>query len=231
MPERVLVVDDDPNLLRLVEANLRARGYEVDAVASGEAALERLRRRSDFACVLLDLMLPGVDGLEVIREVRGFCDVPVVVMSALGEEERKVRALDLGADDYLVKPFGVAELLARVRAAIRRYGVQARPEALGAGALELDPGGGYALVAGRRVRLTPTEYALLRQLVLARGRTLRHEELLDAVWGRGAGEDHYLHVYVGRLRRKLGAEVRIESIPGVGYRLDVEDLLSPPGVE
>ncbi|WP_293170437.1 response regulator transcription factor [Oceanithermus sp.] len=231
MSERVLVVDDDPNLLRLVEANLRARGYEVDAVASGEAALERLRERGDHACVLLDLMLPGLDGLEVIREVRAFGDVPVVVMSALGEEERKVRALDLGADDYLVKPFGVAELLARVRAAIRRYGVQPRPDAPRVGALELDPGGGYARVAGRRVRLSPMEYAVLRQLVLARGRTLRHEELLDAVWGRGAGEDHYLHVYVGRLRRKLGEEVRIESLPGVGYRLDVEDLLSPPDVE
>ncbi|XOB98191.1 response regulator transcription factor [Deinococcota bacterium DY0809b] len=220
MPERVLVVDDDPNLLRLVEANLRARGYAVDAAASGEAALERLRA-AGYACVLLDLMLPGVDGMTVIREARTFCDVPIVVMSALGEEERKVVALDLGADDYLVKPFGVAELLARVRAAIRRYGVRGSAEGLRAGVLELDPGGGYVLVEGRRVRLTPMEYALLRQFVLGRGRTLTHEELLDAVWGRGAGEDHYLHVYVGRLRRKLGPSVAIESLPGVGYRLDV----------
>ena len=217
---RVLIVDDDPNLLRLVEANLKARGYRTDAVLTGEEALELLGNH-DYACLLLDLMLPGMDGMEVIRRVRASRDLPIVIMSALGEEERKVEALDLGADDYLVKPFGVAELLARVRAAIRRYGVAGQPEALRAGPLLLDPGGGYATIEGERVRLTPMEYALLRQLVLAGGRTVSHEELLDAVWGRGAGEDHYLHVYVGRLRRKLGGRVRIESLPGIGYRLDV----------
>jgi len=217
---KVMVVDDDPNILRLVEANLRARDYEVDAVASGEAALEKLRG-GGYACLLLDLMLPGISGIEVIRQARRFCDLPIVVMSALGEEERKVEALDLGADDYLVKPFGVAELLARVRAAIRRYGAAEKCTSPQLGSLELDPAGGYVLVAGQRVRLTPMEYALLKQLVKAGGKTVTHEELLDAVWGRGAGDDHYLHVYVGRLRRKLGDLVRIESLPGVGYRLDV----------
>ena len=217
---RVLIVDDDPNLLRLVEANLKARGYQTDAVLTGEEAIGFLAGR-DYACLLLDLMLPGMDGMEVIRRVRASRDLPIVIMSALGEEERKVEALDLGADDYLVKPFGVAELLARVRAAIRRYGAAERAEALRAGPLLLDPGGGYATIGDERVRLTPMEYALLRQLVLAGDRTVSHEELLDAVWGRGAGDDHYLHVYVGRLRRKLGAAVRIESLPGVGYRLDV----------
>lgn len=219
MPE-VLVVDDDPNLLRLVEANLRARGYAVSTAASGEEALELLER-GGFACVLLDLMLPGVGGLEVIRAARVFCDVPIVVMSALGEEAQKVEALDLGADDYLVKPFGVAELLARVRAAIRRYGAAESAQPPGGGPLRLDPGGGFAYVYGERVRLTPMEYALLKRLLAGHGSTVSHEELLDAVWGRGAGEDHYLHVYVGRLRRKLGAAVQIESVPGVGYRLDV----------
>lgn len=214
---KVLVVDDDPNLLRLVEANLRARGYEVRAVKSGEAALDELRS-GGFACVLLDLMLPGASGFEVIRQARAASDVPIVVMSALGEEERKVQALDLGADDYLTKPFGVSELLARVRAAIRRYGAS-RPMAAEHPLLEFDPGGGYVRVAGEEVRLTPTEFALLEQLARARGRTLTHAELLDAIWGRGAGEDHYLHVYVGRLRRKLGGGVKIESVPGTGYRL------------
>ncbi len=216
---KVLVIDDDPHLLRLVEANLKARGYATEAASSAEEGLALLRQ-ADYSCVLLDLMLPGVSGQQFIREARLFSNVPIVVMSALGEEERKVEALDLGADDYLTKPFGVAELLARLRAAIRRYGGAANAKAAYAG-FSFDPGGGFVRVNGAEIKLTPIEYALLLRLSQAAGNTVSHAELLDAVWGRGSGEDHYLHVYIGRLRRKMGENAAIESVPGTGYRLIV----------
>ena len=221
---RVLVVDDEPAILRIVRANLARHGYRVETAATGQAALDAYGfHHPDL--ILLDLGLPDLDGLEVIRQVRERAATPIVVLSARGAERDKVQALDLGADDYLTKPFGVEELLARVRVALRHV---ARTTGTGSrfrtGDLEVDLERRRVAVGGKEVHLTPTEYELLKALIGHPNKVLTTAMLLRWVWGDqyGAG-DHYLHVYVARLRKKLatspGGPAYLVTEPGVGYRL------------
>jgi two-component system, OmpR family, KDP operon response regulator KdpE len=221
---RILVVDDDPQLLRALRPTLAARGYEPHTAASGEAALDLFGRLRP-AAVLLDLGLPGLDGLAVLRRLREHAETPIVVLSARGEERAKVAALDLGADDYLTKPFGLDELLARVRVALRHAAPPgAAPDGVvRVGDLELDPGHRRARAGGREVHLSPTEWALLELFVAHPDRVLTHRFLLQRVWGPAYGDEgNYLHVYVAGLRKKLEADPRrprhLLTEPGVGYR-------------
>jgi two-component system KDP operon response regulator KdpE len=217
-PATILVVEDDPSLNTALVATLKAAGYRP---VSARTAADGLRWFAHYApdLVLLDLGLPDRDGLTVIRDIRATAATPIVVLSAREGEAMKVEALDLGADDYVQKPFGVDELLARVRAGLR-HGVQVRGSApvVTAGALEIDLGLRTVVLAGEPVRLSPKEYDLLSELALNLGRTLSHAELLEAVWGSARADIQYLRVYIAQLRQKLGAE-RIVSEPGIGYRL------------
>jgi two-component system, OmpR family, KDP operon response regulator KdpE len=224
---KVLVVDDEPPIVRAVAANLRVRGYDVVTAASGDAALTAVEA-SQPDCVVLDLGLPGVPGLEVLRRLRTWTDVPVVVLTAVDAERDKVTALDLGADDYVAKPFGVAELMARIRVALRhgRAATADRPRVINADvAIDLDA----KLVAksGSQVRLTPTEYRLLEVLATNARRLCTHRFLLERVWGAGYGEEsQYLRVYVANLRRKLddpAAPRILLTEPGMGYRFVADD--------
>jgi two-component system, OmpR family, KDP operon response regulator KdpE len=225
---RILVVDDEPAILRVVRANLARQGYRVETAATGQAALEaHASHHPDL--ILLDLGLPDVDGLEIVRQIRDRAATPIVVLSARGAERDKVQALDLGADDYLTKPFGVEELLARVRVALRHAARSARPGALfRTGDLEVDLERRRVAVSGQEVHLTPTEYELLKALIGHPNKVLTTAMLLRWVWGDqyGAG-DHYLHVYVARLRKKLatspGGPTYLVTEPGVGYRLLAEE--------
>jgi two-component system KDP operon response regulator KdpE len=226
---RILVVDDEPAILRALEANLRRHGYAVEAVATGEDALERHdRARPDL--VVLDLGLPGIDGLEVIRGIRARAPTPIIVLSARDAEREKIAALDLGADDYVVKPFGADELLARVRVALRHLARPARgvDPVFEAGGLRVDLERREVTVDGRPAHLTPTEYELLKAFIEHPNKVLTDRMLLQRVWGPDYGsEDHYLHVYVARLRRKLGAGGSGARLfvtePGVGYRLVTDE--------
>ena len=225
--ERILVVDDEEGIRRFVRANLAARGYEVDLARDGEAALEAAALRPPDL-VLLDLMLPGLDGLEVLRRLREWNEVPVVVLSARGEDEMKVRALDGGADDYLTKPFSMDELLARVRVSLRhgqRLAAGAAPSpVVWAGELAIDLARQRVTRGAEDIHLTPTELALVLCLARHADRVVTHGSLLRDVWGRGYGQEtQYLHVYIGNLRRKLGDDLArprlIVTEPGTGYRL------------
>lgn len=222
---RVLVVDDEPPILRAVRAYLTRRDFQVETAETGAQALDAYaRRRPDL--ILLDLSLPDLDGCEVIRRVRDRGNTPIIVLSVRGAEQDKVAALDLGADDYLTKPFGVDELLARVRVALRHA---ARPSSgseavFRTGALEVNLEQRRVKVAGEDVRLTPTEYDLLRTFIAYPNKVLTDRMLLQQVWGpEYGGESHYLHVYVARLRKKLEADPQrpryLATEPGVGYRL------------
>jgi len=223
---RVLVVDDDSQILRALRTNLSARGYQVQVAVDGEGALETFaRHRPDL--IVLDLGLPGIDGLEVIRRVREQAQTPILVLSAREGEPDKVRALDLGADDYLTKPFGVDELLARVRVALRHAAGPATGTApvfrTADGDLEVDLEHRRVLARGEAVHLRPTEYELLKAFIAHPDKVLTHRWLLQRVWGPEYGsEGHYLHVYVAALRKKLEADPqrprRILTEPGVGYR-------------
>ena len=224
---RVLVVEDDPNIVDLIRSNLLVRGYVVEVVMTGKDITTRL---SDFEpdVVLLDLMLPGVDGFDVCREIRQVSPVGLIVVSARTGEHDKVRALNYGADDYLTKPFGIDELLARMTATLRRSRppdpVQDVSEiVLGPVRIDLEEQAVYR--ADSRVQLTPTEYTLLLFLAQNAGRLLSYEELLRHVWGRGyENSREYVRVYVGRLRSKLEAEdgpPLIITEPRAGYRLTV----------
>jgi len=225
----VLVVDDDPGILKAVQTNLGRHGYLVEAAATGQEALLSFgRRRPDI--VLLDLGLPDMDGTDVIREIRARAGTPILVLSVREAEGEKVTALDLGADDYLVKPFGVDELLARIRAALRR----AAGPSLGGqpvfrtGELEVDLEHRRVRVGDQEVHLTPTEYDLLRTFISHPDKVLTDRMLLQAVWGPEYGsEAHYLHVYVARLRRKIERDPQrpqyLATEPGVGYRLRTDD--------
>jgi two-component system, OmpR family, KDP operon response regulator KdpE len=219
---RVLVVDDEPQILRALRTSLHGAGYEVDTADTAEGALTALALNPPDA-VILDLVLPDGRGTDVCRELRSWSSVPVIVLSVVGEEAEKVAALDAGADDYVTKPFGIDELLARLRAAMRRGEPSTEP-VIEIGALHVDLEKRLVTAAGRPVQLTPHEFALLRVLARNAGKLLTHSALLREVWGRGyAEESHYLHVYVSQLRRKLEPDPArpryILTEPGAGYRL------------
>ncbi|MEU5809114.1 response regulator [Streptomyces sp. HUAS TT3] len=225
---RVLVVDDEPQIVRALVINLKARKYEVDAAADGAGALELAAARHPDV-VVLDLGLPDMDGVEVIKGLRGWTRVPILVLSARHSSDEKVEALDAGADDYVTKPFGMDELLARLRAAVRR----AEPVA-GAGGEEVvvetdgftvDLAAKKAVREGRDVRLTPTEWHLLEVLVRNAGKLVGQKQLLQEVWGPSYGtETNYLRVYMAQLRRKLEADPshprHFITEPGMGYRFE-----------
>jgi two-component system KDP operon response regulator KdpE len=217
-PASVLVVEDDPNLSVALATTLKLAGYRA---VSARSAAEGLRWHAHYApdLVLLDLGLPDRDGLAVIREIRERGATPIVVLSARKTETVRVEALGLGADDYVQKPFGAEELLARLRAGLR-HGGQARgaEPVVRAGDIVVNFGRREVSRAGLAVKLSPKEYDLLCELAIQLGRTVRHKDLLRAVWGDENAQIQYLRVYMGHLRHKLGAE-RIVSDPGLGYRL------------
>lgn len=221
--QQVLVVEDDPQMRRAVTNALKARGYEVRSVGNGETALDLLVG-SEFDLVLLDLGLPGIGGDEVIRRLRGWSDIPVIVLSVRDAQDEKVRALDAGADDYVVKPFGIGELLARMRAVRRRAAHEdPAPSLLVFEGLEIDLAKKKVVLDGVAVHLTPTEYRLLEAMVTNPGKLLTHAWLLQRVWGDGyERESNYLRLFVKQLRKKLNdtpSDPRwITTEPGLGYR-------------
>jgi two-component system KDP operon response regulator KdpE len=225
---RILIVDDELQVLRLLRTALSERGYDVSSAASGEQALEALSGRLPDV-VILDLVMPGMSGLDVCRVVRERSSVPIIVLSAHGEERDKVRALDLGADDYLMKPFGMEELLARIRVALRHSTSQGRTEPVfRSGELKIDFDARRVWRGEAEVRLTPTEFELLKLLVQNADKVLTHTLILRAVWGQEyAGESQYLRVYIPQLRRKLEQDPTrprfILTEPGVGYRFQTPD--------
>ncbi len=221
---RVLVVDDEPQIRRALAVNLKARGYDVDQAASGEEALHLAAARHPDV-VLLDLGLPGIDGLEVIRGLRGWTSVPIVVLSVREAEADKVAALDLGADDYLTKPFGMNELLARLRAALRRHQPVAEEPVVETPDFRVDLVARRVWAHGEEVHLTPTEWSILDVLARHPGRLITQRQLLQQVWGPSyERETNYLRVYLAQLRRKLEPEPArpryLITEPGMGYRFE-----------
>ena len=221
---RVLVVDDDPSLLRALTISLGARGYEIAAARTGEEGIDRVAHWHPDV-VLLDLGLPGIDGVEVIRGVRGWSEVPIIVLSARHQSMSKVEALDLGADDYVTKPFGMDELLARLRAALRRAPGADQDPHVEAEGFTLDLDTRKVVRDGTEVHLTPKEWELVSVLVRNPGRLISQRQLLQDVWGPEYGtETEYLRVLMGRVRRKLEADHsrprHFITEPGMGYRFE-----------
>ena len=219
----VLVVDDDPQMLRAVANALKARSYSVMTAEDGESALDLLAEEQ-VDLVLLDLGLPGLDGHDVIERLRTWSETPVIVLSVRDAQDQKVAALDAGADDYVTKPFGTKELLARMRAVLRRATTdQAEPAILRFNGLELDLARQLVTLKGESIHLTPTEYRLLEAMVTNPGKLMTHRMLLQRVWGPGYGtESNYLRLYVRQLRKKLLDDPArpkwITTEPGLGYR-------------
>lgn len=221
MAARVLVVDDEPEIVGLIRFHLERAGYDVETAYDGAEALEKFEARPPDL-VILDVMLPKHDGLEVCRRIRSRSDVPVILLTARSHEEDRVAGLDLGADDYVAKPFSVRELVARVRAQLRRYGGNARTVHRWRH-VTLDEAGHRLLVGTREVPLTATEFALLAAMLRAPGRVFTREHLLEAVWGRDYfGDLRTVDVHIKHVREKLqeaGAPGMIETVRGVGYRI------------
>ena len=223
--ERILICDDDPQIVRALRVILRDAGYEVVVSETGEEALDRAAVRPPQAAIL-DLMLPGIDGVEVCQRLREWSDAPILVLSAVDEEAEKIRALTLGADDYVTKPFAPGELLARLQALLRRAGPQAEEPVLRAGELALDVRAHQLTVAGEEVHLTPIEFALLRALMANRGRLMTHRALLGEVWGpEYADATGLLRTHIANLRGKIEDPTRpdrerslIRTDSGIGYR-------------
>lgn len=221
---RILVVDDQENMVRFVASNLQVAGYDTMAAGTGEQALA-IAESETLDLIILDLMMPGIDGLETCRRLRTFTEVPIIVLSAKGEETDKVDALDMGADDYLTKPFGVEELLARVRAVLRRTrreGLDTGARLLIKGTFVLDPESRQVAVNGQKTRLTPTEFDLLHHLMRNSGKVVPHNVLLSEIWGSEyRNQTEYLRVYVGRLRQKVETDPahprHLVTEPGLGY--------------
>jgi two-component system KDP operon response regulator KdpE len=227
---KVLVVDDDSSLLRALRLGLQVGGHEVTTAVNGEQGISQTALNSPDV-VVLDLGLPDIDGLAVCKRIRQWSEVPIIILSASGTEDRKVAALDGGADDYVTKPFGMAELEARIRAALRRRGEpeEQLPPSLAFGPLELDLVHHEARLRGATVSLTTKEFEVLSFLARHVGRTCTHQMILTAVWGTGYGQEaQYLHAYVHRLRQKLddGSGTMIQTAPGVGYSLRPDQEIS-----
>ena len=224
---RVLVVDDEPQIRKALSVNLRACGYDVDLAADGEEGL-RLAASHHPEIVLLDLGLPGMDGIEVVRGLRGWTSVPIIVLSVREAERDKVAALDAGADDYVTKPFGMDELLARLRAALRRARPAAEEAVIETPDFSVDLGARRVTVGDTDVHLTPTEWGILEVLVRHPGRLVTQRQLLQQVWGpQYERETNYLRVYLAQLRRKLepdpGRPRYLVTEPGMGYRFELAD--------
>lgn len=221
---RVLVVDDEPPILRALAANLRARGFETDLAPTGEDALKTAaRHRPDV--VVLDLGLPGMSGIEVIEGLRGWTTVPIIVLSARNTEREKVAALDAGADDYVTKPFGMDELFARLRAALRRGTPAPEAPLIDTPDFSVDLAAKKVVRDGKEIRLTPTEWGIVEALVRNAGKLVTQKQLLVEVWGPGyADESNYLRVHMAHIRRKLEPDTRrpryFVTEPGMGYRFD-----------
>ena len=224
---RVLVVDDEPQILRALGTNLRARGYTVDLAPTGESALAAATRHPPDA-VILDLGLPGIDGVDVIAGLRGWTQVPIIVLSVRGDEADKVGALDAGADDYVTKPFAMGELLARLRAALRRIAPDAAAAVIETDAFTIDLASKRASTPAGAVRLTPTEWHIVEILLRNAGKLVTQRLLLQEVWGPGYGrETNYLRVFMAQIRRKLEPDPSRPRFfitePGVGYRFEGSD--------
>ena len=219
----ILVVDDEPQIVRALKVILRRAGFDVTAAETKAQALDELAVRPPDV-MILDLVLPDGSGVEVCQEVRAWSTLPILVLSAVGDEREKVRALDAGADDYITKPFGTEELTARVRAALRRRGDTSSAAVIEAGDLTVDLAARRVTLREQEIHLTPIEYDLVRVLAVNRGRLVTHRMLLQEVWGpQYTDETHYLRVHVGHIRRKIEDDPSrprlVLTDPGVGYRL------------
>jgi two-component system KDP operon response regulator KdpE len=230
-PGRVLVVDDEPQMLRALEVNLVARGYQVELARTGEMALE-LASRTHPDLVILDLGLPGMDGIEVVRSLRQWSKVPILVLSARETEQTKVIALDAGADDYVTKPFGMAELVARVRASLRRSAPSVADAVITTEHFTVDLAAKRIMIGDTEVRLSPTQWHVVEALVRNRGRLVTQRQLLQEVWGPTySDQTHYLRVFMAQIRRKLEPDPSkpryFITEPGMGYRFEGDP--EPPG--
>lgn len=220
---RVLVIDDEPQICKLLRLSLKVHGYDVQETATGEAGITMAAwHKPDI--IIVDLGLPDMDGKEVVTKIRDWSDVPIIVLTARGQEQEKIDAFDVGADDYLTKPFGVGELMARMRVAIRRAAHSDSDPVITCGDLVIDLAQRRVTVGGREIKLTPTEYDILKLLAQYAGKVLTHKQLFKAVWGNAVDEDnHYIRVYIAQIRRKIEGDSSqhkyIFTEPGVGYRL------------
>jgi two-component system KDP operon response regulator KdpE len=225
---KILVVDDDPQIRRVMKATLVGHNYEVIEARTGEEALETIQKESPNL-ILLDMNMPGMGGLETCRAIRSGADTPVIILSVRNTEKDKVAALDAGADDYVTKPFGIAELLARIRAALRRSPSEGGPRSFQSSSLEIDFETRRVHAHGADVRLTPKEFELLRYLVAHAGKPVTHRELLQAVWGPDYGDEpEYLRVFINQVRKKIEVNPAkpkyILTVPWVGYQFVEPDV-------
>ncbi len=228
---RILVIDDEPQIRRFLRNGLSGHGYQILEAATGNAGMDQVATGKPDV-VILDLGLPDIDGLEVIRHLREWSRVPIIILSAREHEQDKIAALDAGADDYLTKPFGVGELIARIRVALRHVAPDSEEPVFKTGDLKVDLARRLVTVADQEVRLTPTEYELIKFLVAHAGKVVTHQQLLRGVWGpEYQNESHYVRVYVGQLRHKIESDPArpryILTEPGVGYRLRVDEMNEP----
>jgi two-component system KDP operon response regulator KdpE len=227
VPDHVLVVDDDRETLKLLSLHLKKHANKVTTVLSGTEAL-KVVRRDPPDLILLDLMMPQFNGFQVCKAIRANYQMPIIVISALEHEQEKVKALDLGADDYLTKPYGSQELLARIRAVMRRTPdhLSRKRISIKLGPFIADLNSGDVSYSEKPIQLTSTEFKLLTELLLHSGESIRHEQLLDRVWGSAyTGNVEYLHMYISRLRKKLDMvrEFSIITSPGIGYKLQINE--------
>jgi DNA-binding response OmpR family regulator len=224
----ILVVDDDLAIIKLLRTNLEVAGYSVIVAKNGAEALNEVERKLPDL-ILLDITMPGIDGFEVCQSIREWSQVPIIMVTARGDEQDKVKCLNMGADDYIAKPFGIDELMARVRAVLRRVtfkGAETQQSAFTHGFLTVNFSRRQVTVSGKEIKVTPTEYNLLQELAINAGKVLTYSHLLQKVWGEEyQDEKEYLHVFIGRLRAKLDRKTAkdscIESVFGVGYKLKI----------